>query len=169
MNGEYRDRVGDWNTETNRLYNIYGDAYDRAANDYYANREYATNLYQTEKKIPRILESPVLILKSKNKIKNNTRIVVFGTIKSEKGNPIIAILDLRPSEKNLVIDGMQKVTSSYAKSTNPAEFVSDSEVLYLEKKKAISLLRTIGFHSPIELNETDFIGKNIISESICQH
>ena len=39
------------------------------------------------------------------------------------------------------------------------EFVSDSEVLYLEKNKAISLLRTIGFHSPIELNETDFIGR----------
>mgnify|MGYP003310652434 CR=1 FL=1 len=54
--GEYRDKVSDWNTENNRLYNIYSDAYNRGQNqfnadrnflatDYYNSRDYETNLY----------------------------------------------------------------------------------------------------------------------------
>ena len=112
------------------------------------------------KKIPQILENPVLILESQNTGKSgrNTRMVVFGSVKAKNGLPVTAILDLRPVENHLVIDDMQKVTSAYTKDNNPVEFVSRSKVLYADKKRATSLLRTIGFQTPIELNKSGFVG-----------
>ncbi len=113
------------------------------------------------KKIPRILENPVLILKSRNVGREdaaNSRMVLFGTVKAQNGLPVMAILDLRPEEDHIVIDDMQKVTSAYAKTNNPVDFVRNSDVMYASKGKATSLLRTIGFQIPIALNESGFIG-----------
>ena len=112
------------------------------------------------KKIPQILENPIMVLKSKNKRSSsrNTRVVVFGTYKAQDGMPIMSVLDLRPVENGFVIDDMQKVTSAYTKTTDPVGFVRDSEVLYADKKKTAKLLRTIGFQMPIELNKSGFIG-----------
>ena len=112
------------------------------------------------KRIPEILEDPVLILKSKNDSskRQNTRMVIFGSVKAKNGSPILAVLDLRPVENNLVINDMQKVTSSYTKDSNPVKFVRDSDVLYADKKRAVPLLRTIGFPSPIELQRHSSIG-----------
>ena len=70
----------------------------------------------------------------------------------------MSVLDLRPSENHLVIDDLQKVTSAYTKTTDPVNFIKESDVLYVEKNKATSLLRTIGFHMPIELLKSGFIG-----------
>lgn len=112
-------------------------------------------------RIPEILEDPVLILKSRNISgqRQNTRMVLFGSVKARNGKPVLAVLDLRPVEKNLVIQDMQKVTSSYTKDTNPAEFVRKSEVLYADKKRAIPLLRTIGLQlRPIELQRYGSMG-----------
>ena len=113
------------------------------------------------KKIPQILENPVLVLKSRNvrrNEKNNTRLVVFGNIKAQDGRPILSVLDLRPREKNLVIDDMQKVTSAYTKDNNPVDFIKESLVLYVDKKRTTKLLRTIGFQMPIELQLNGYIG-----------
>lgn len=52
---------------------------------------------------------------------------------------------------------MQKVSSSYTKDVNPIGFLIGSNVLYADKKKTTSLLRTIGFRSPIELNDSGFV------------
>lgn len=113
------------------------------------------------KKIPQILENPVLILKSRNVgrgNRQNTRLVIFGSIKAKNGLPILSVLDLRPEEQGFVIDDLQKISSVYTKTTDPVGFVRNSYVLYAEKNKATSLLRTIGFHMPIELNKSGFIG-----------
>lgn len=112
------------------------------------------------KKIPQILENPILILESKNTGRRgaNTRMVVFGSVKAKNGLPVTTILDLRPVENHLVIDDMQKVTSAYTKDNNPVEFVKSSNVLYADKKRTAKLLRSIGFQMPIELQDSGFVG-----------
>lgn len=113
------------------------------------------------KKIPQILENPILILKSKNigrNNKQNTRLVIFGTAKAKDGNKILSVLDLRPIENNLAINDMQKVSSAYTKDVNPVDFVKDSLVVYADKKATAKLLRTIGFKMPIELQQSGYIG-----------
>ncbi len=113
------------------------------------------------KKIPEILQNPVLILKSKNigrDDKQNTKLILFGRAKTQNEKPIMCVFDLKPNEKNFIIDDMQKVTSAYTKTNNAKNFLKSSDVLYMSKGKATSLLRSIGFQIPIELNESGFIG-----------
>lgn len=112
------------------------------------------------KKIPQVLENPLLILKSKRKVSNNSRILLFGTLKGENKKPVMSVLDLRPKEKGFVLDDMQKVNSAYTKTTNPVKFVSESEVIYASDntKEATKLLHTIGFRMPIALQSSGFNG-----------
>lgn len=113
------------------------------------------------KKIPEILEDPVLILKSQNKDrggKQNTRLIIFGSVKGQDGRPVLSVLDLRPVENNLAIDDMQKVSSVYTKDNNPVEFVKASDIVYADKKRTANLLKSIGFQMPIELRQSGYIG-----------
>lgn len=97
------------------------------------------------RKIPELLEDPLLILKSKGRgtSKANSRVVLYGTMKAQNGEPVMAVLDLRPSENGFVLDDMQKVNSAYTKK-NPANFVAGSDVLYADKKRTVPLLRQFG-------------------------
>lgn len=112
------------------------------------------------KKIPQILENPILVLASKNKnnASQNSRMVMFGSVKAKNGLPVLTVMDLRPSENHIVIDDMQKVNSTYTKTSNSVDFIKSSQVLYVEKSKATLLLRSIGFQMPIELNKSGFVG-----------
>ena len=106
-------------------------------------------------RIPEVLEDPVLILKSRNSDrggKGNTRMVLFGSIKARDGRPVLCVLDLRPRERGLVLDDMQKVTSAYTKDNKPVEFVENSDVLYADKKRTTRLLSAIGFRMPMALS-----------------
>lgn len=49
-------------------------------------------------RIPEMLEDPVLVLKSKGTGKggNNSRMVLYSSIKAQNGQPVLAVLDLRP-------------------------------------------------------------------------
>jgi hypothetical protein len=98
------------------------------------------------KRIPEILDDPVLVLKSKgaDKHRDNTRLVLFGTVKAQNGNPVMSVLDLRPREGRLVIDDMQKVNSAYTKTGNAANFIQNSDVLHADKNRTIPLLRLVG-------------------------
>lgn len=97
------------------------------------------------KHIPEILDDPVLVLKSKGTGKNqqNSRMVLFGTVKAQNGKPVMAVLDLRPVENHLVIDDMQKVNSAYTKK-NQLNLIRTSEVLHADEKRTIPLLRSTG-------------------------
>ena len=98
------------------------------------------------KRIPEILDDPVLVLKSlgAGARTENTRLVLFGTVRAENGQPVLTVLDVRPVENGLVIDNMQKVNSAYTKDKGAANFVQRSEVLYADKKRTAPLLRSIG-------------------------
>lgn len=98
------------------------------------------------KRIPEILDDPVLVLKSlgAGARTENTRLVLFGTVRAENGQPVLAVLDLRPVENGLAIDDMQKVNSAYTKDGGAANFVRRSEVMYADEKRTAPLLRSIG-------------------------
>lgn len=113
------------------------------------------------KQIPQILNDPALILKSRNIGRGkmqNTRMVLFGSVKGQNGLPVLTVFDLRPSENHFILNDMQKVTSAYTKTNDGPSFVESSFVLYADKKRATSLLRSIGFQMPIELLQSGFIG-----------
>ena len=113
------------------------------------------------KKIPQILENPILILKSRNVGREayaNSRIVMFGTVKAKNGLPVLSVLDLKPIEDHLVIDDMQKVSSAYTKDNNPVGYVSNSDVMYADEKRTTKLLRAIGFQMPIALHQSGYVG-----------
>lgn len=94
-------------------------------------------------RIPEILEDPVLILKNKTGRGDNSRLVLFGSVKAQNGQPMMAVLDLRATEDGFLLDDMQKVNSAYTKK-NPASFIQSSEVLYADQKRTIPLLRRTG-------------------------
>ena len=105
------------------------------------------------KKIPELLENPILILGSKNDTArkgDNTRVVLFGDVKSENGAPMLSVLDLRPVENGFVIDGMQKVVSTYSKADS---------IKATALQRTASLLRTTGLQwRPVELLQGGYIG-----------
>ena len=117
------------------------------------------------KRIPEILDDPVLVLKSRNvgrKGHENSRMIIFGPLMAQDGRPVLAALDLMPTEGRLRIDDMQKVTSAYTKDTNPAGFLMRSEVLYADKKRTAALLRRVGFYMPTGLLRSGSMGLSLI-------
>lgn len=111
-------------------------------------------------RIPEILDDPVLILKSRNSanVRENSRLVIFGTVKASDGRAVMCVMDLRPTENGLLLDDMQKVASAYTKDKHPDRFVQNSFVLHADEKRTIPLLRTIGFQMPITLQRYGSMG-----------
>ena len=114
------------------------------------------------KRIPEVLDDPVMVLTSQNKNRNepNTRLVMFGDVKAQDGRPMLCVLDLQPVENHIVINDMQKVTSAYTKDNKPTDFVEKSTVLYTSKNenRTTALLKLLGFQLPIGLQRYGSIG-----------
>ena len=53
---------------------------------------------------------------------------------------------------------MQKVNSAYTKTVDPVNFVLDSDILYADKNRTGSLLRSVGFTVPTVLLGSDSVG-----------
>jgi len=104
------------------------------------------------KQVPNILENPIVVLKSKQKDKNtaNSRLVIFGEVHDKNGNPVTAVLDLLPTGDKLMPLDFNLITSAYGKDTNPAGFISKSDVLYIteDKDKADAWFHGVGLQLP---------------------
>lgn len=113
------------------------------------------------KRIPEILDDPVLVMKSRNKARSqygNSRLVMFGSVKAKDGRQIMCVMDLRPTENGFLLDDMQKVTSAYTKDNDPVWYVENSDILHLDKKRTIPLLRGMGFQMPMSLLQSGSVG-----------
>jgi len=113
------------------------------------------------KRLPEILNDPALVLESRNVGRNpadNSRLVMFGTVKATDGRPVMCVLDLRPTEKGFLLDDMQRVNSAYTKDVDPVGFISKSKFLYADKKRTLQLLRSIGFKMPMALLQNGSMG-----------
>lgn len=127
------------------------------------------------KKVPDIIDNPALVLSSHSRSKsNNTRLLLFGTVKGSNGKPIMSVLDLQPFENGLLISDMQKLTSAYplTKGQNGIRnYLNNCDVLYVteNKKTATRLVGQIGLFDPkkglpIELQQSGYIGSISYSE-----
>lgn len=109
------------------------------------------------KQVPEILEHPVAVLKSKN---SESRIVVFGEIVDAKGAPVTAILELNPTNKGGQLLDMNVIASAYGKDSNPAGFIQNSELLYLDtnRKRTESWMQGLGLQLPSDTTAFGSIG-----------
>ena len=112
-------------------------------------------------KIPEVLDDPVLVLKSRKRANSqygNSRLVMFGTVRAQDGRNTMCVLDLRPIENGMLLDDMQKVSSAYTKDNKPEAFIRGSQILHVDKKRTIPLLRGMGFQMPMSLLQSGSIG-----------
>lgn len=112
------------------------------------------------KRIPEVLDDPVIIAKSTGQSRGgqNTRLTMFGELFTQNGEPVMAILDLRPVENGVVINDMQKVNSAYQRR-NSLNYLRRSELLYVDENRAIPLLQTMGLQiRPTELQRYGSLG-----------
>ncbi len=119
------------------------------------------------KKIPSILKSPILILKSQS-IKG--RIVVFGNIFDNDSKPVMAALELNPDENKINEEKIYKVVSVYGKEniTSLDKWISNPDnILYIkENKKTNKWLSGLGLHLPVPLPVISSLTKSISNDSI---
>lgn len=112
------------------------------------------------KRIPEVLDDPVIVAKSSGQSRGgqNTRLTMFGELFTQNGEPVMAILDLRPVENGVVINDMQKVNSAYQRR-NSLNYLRRSELLYVDENRAIPLLQTMGLQiRPTELQRYGSLG-----------
>ena len=115
------------------------------------------------KKVPKILEDPAMVLKSKTRTNS---LVVLGTYRAQNGRPILAAMDLLPMENGVFVYGMQKLSSAYTKTgevkstgaDKGAAFLRNSDVLFLDKKRATLILRPMGIQTPTSFLQSGYIG-----------
>ena len=84
------------------------------------------------KQVPYILESPVIVMRSKTK---SERITMFGEIYDDHDVPVLAILELNPTNKDGVALDEIKIASAYGKDTSPQKLIATSETLYIDPDK----------------------------------
>lgn len=82
------------------------------------------------KQVPQILESPIVVMKSKT---SDSRITLFGEVFSQN-KPILAVLELSPTGRNGVRLNELKVASAYGKD-NAQRFINNSQILYVDENK----------------------------------
>ena len=178
INPEYAEKIDEWDKEGRSDDEVFilgrtGDTLQQLGareNDIYMNSDKINRILHDHpemtleeiKRIPEVLDDPVMVLTSQNKgrSRQNTRLVMFGSVKAQDGRPVLCVLDLRPVEDHIVLNDMQKVTSAYTKDNDPAGFVRRSDVLYISesKEKTTELFRTLGFQMPSELQSSGLVG-----------
>lgn len=118
------------------------------------------------RQIPAMLEHPALVLESQGAsilpgTKQNSRIVVVGTVTDAQGNPVLCALDLAPSSRQDMELGLQdfnKVSSAYAKDVNPKGFLEKSNVLYASPDKKITQAALSSFSFKLASSELNHLG-----------
>lgn len=178
INPEYAGKIDEWDKEGRSDDEVFilgrtGDTLQQLGareNDIYMNSDKINRILHDHpemtleeiKRIPEVLDDPVMVLTRQNKgrSRQNTRLVMFGSVKAQDGRPVLCVLDLRPVEDHIVLNDMQKVTSAYTKDNDPVGFVRSSDVLYISesKEKTTELFRTLGFQMPSELQFSGLVG-----------
>ena len=110
------------------------------------------------KQIPCIINNPIIVLKSLSKSNiNDNRIVVFGNVFDDKNNPVLVVIELRPSENNNNHNKVYKIASAYGKENlNVIQgwLNNKNNILYLDsdKKRTVKWLNGLGLHLPVPFN-----------------
>ncbi|MBR3952568.1 MAG: hypothetical protein IKJ82_03005 [Oscillospiraceae bacterium] len=105
---------------------------------------------ETIKKVPQILEEPYIVMKSATK---EDSIVLFGELKAENGNNVMAALLLTPQTSgNRIEADFSLLTSAHGNRTNKqiTDLIERSEILYVDtnKNRAKTWLMQLGVQFP---------------------
>ena len=108
------------------------------------------------KKLPELLEHPIIIMES-NSVPG--RIVLFGDVSSKEG-PIMAALELNPTDRGYVIDNLVKIVSAYTR-TNTKNYIEKGSYLWIYDniKKTNDWLKRTGLQLPVQPSQYGLIKK----------
>lgn len=83
------------------------------------------------KQVPQILENPVIVMQS---LQKNSRVTMFGEVRGENGKPVLAVLELEPTNfKGLKMNNIV-LASTYGKD-NAQSLINRSRLLYVDANK----------------------------------
>ncbi|OQB15619.1 MAG: hypothetical protein BWY15_00332 [Firmicutes bacterium ADurb.Bin193] len=107
------------------------------------------------RKLPELLENPMLVLKSKSDNNSKDSFVVYGELYDESNRPMMVSLKIHSYSKDLHIVDVNRVTSMYARqkdgSANADQYLIDnSEILYPKEynKRTADWSKTQGLQLP---------------------
>ena len=107
------------------------------------------------KQVPMLLENPIAILSSKSV---DSRLIAMGTLKDADGKPVLAVLELQPTNKGGQVMDFSVVASSYGKDS-AANFVRNSGIVYLNKKRTKGWLQGLGLQLPSDTTKLGSVGR----------
>lgn len=110
------------------------------------------------KQVPNILENPVLVMKSQN---FDTRIVLMGELMDSDNNPVVAVLELQPTNKGGQLLDLNIIASAYIKDNNHIRFIEKSELIYIDnnRKRTEKWFNAVGLQLPSVAKPFGSIGK----------
>ena len=117
---------------------LYGEKVDRILHDH------PEITLKEIKQIPQILDDPAVVLKSKYRGEDNSRLIFIGNVKAKNGLPVMVILDVNSVEKRISLGSIERVMSTYTKTSGLARFLQSSEYVYVNEKEATKLLINAG-------------------------
>lgn len=85
--------------------------------------------------VPEIIENPLLVMKSKT---SESRLTIFGELMDMDGKPVLAILEVSPTNRYNEIQDFGVIASAYGKK-NATNFIDSSEIIYQDKNRANNL------------------------------
>ena len=101
------------------------------------------------KKIPQVLESPIIVMQS---LQSDSRLTMFGDLADESGKPVLVVIELAAtSRSNIQLDEI-KVVSTYGKD-NAQSLINRSDILYVEpnKKRTNNWLMSNRLQLPLDI------------------
>ena len=104
------------------------------------------------KQVPSILENPVLVMES---LTVKGRLTLFGEVYGINGAPVLAVLELNPTNRNGHSLDIIKIASAYGKDTNPQRLINNSRILYVDKKRANDWLSHNRLQLPLAYSSID--------------
>lgn len=104
------------------------------------------------KQVPNILESPVLVMDSQT-VKG--RLTLFGEVYDAKGSPVLAVLELNPTDKKGHSLNIIKIASAYGKDVNLQGYIDKSNIRYVDKKRINSWLTVNRLKLPLPSSSID--------------
>lgn len=120
---------------------LYGEKVDRILHDH------PEITLKEIKQIPQILDDPAVVLKSKYRGGDNSRLIFIGDVKAQNGLPVMVILDVDSADKQIRLGSIEKVASVYTKTGGLGNFLRTSGFVYVNKKKATDLLIVTDLHN----------------------
>lgn len=110
------------------------------------------------KQVPNVIENPVLVLKSKE---FDSRLVFLGEVYDDNNNPVMAIVELQPVTKGGLIMDMQLIASAYGKTDSAAQFIRDSDLVYIgeDRKRTNKWMQGLGLSLPSDTTTYGPVGR----------